>query len=141
MPAHLDKFFSFTKLVIKQSIQSVLNVNKSWRYTELLITLNRDNKEIAERVENILGLQKTNLTNNVIKLAEATLQIKKNNELIMHLADKTNLLDPVNTLKRGYSITRLNGKALTETKELSAGMQLETKLADGIVFSRVEEKQ
>ncbi len=44
---------------------------------------------------------------------------------------KMKYADPKNVLKRGYSITRLNGKALRSAKEVKVGDVLETLLADG----------
>ena len=46
-------------------------------------------------------------------------------------------VDPRNVLKRGYSITRLNGKAVKDITELSSGDCLETLLAGGTVKSVV----
>lgn len=46
-------------------------------------------------------------------------------------------VDPRNVLKRGYSITRLNGKAVKDITELSSGDCLETQLAGGTVKSVV----
>ena len=46
-------------------------------------------------------------------------------------------VDPCNVLKRGYSITRLNGKAVKDITELSSGDCLETQLAGGTVKSVV----
>lgn len=59
---------------------------------------------------------------------------------ISHLETKTMLLDPVNVLKRGYSITRLNGVSLKSTTELKPGDEITTRLYKGIVHSKVIEK-
>lgn len=47
------------------------------------------------------------------------------------------VLSPQNTINRGYSVTRLNGKAVREIGELKAGDILETQLSDGRVKSVV----
>lgn len=47
------------------------------------------------------------------------------------------VLDPVTTLKRGYSITRVNGKALTSTESLNEGDILVTTTAGGTITSTV----
>lgn len=46
-------------------------------------------------------------------------------------------VDPCNVLKRGYSITRVNGKAVKDIAELSSGDCLETQLTGGYVKSVV----
>jgi exodeoxyribonuclease VII large subunit len=48
------------------------------------------------------------------------------------------LLDPANVLKRGYSITYLNNKAVKAVSEVSAGDIIETRLYDGSIESKVE---
>jgi len=48
------------------------------------------------------------------------------------------LVDPQNILKRGYSLTLLNGKIVKSIDQISEGDQLETRLSDGIIESIVE---
>jgi len=47
------------------------------------------------------------------------------------------LLDPLQVLKRGYSITLLNGKALTHATDIKAGDQIKTILAFGEIESDI----
>ncbi len=46
-------------------------------------------------------------------------------------------LDPLRILQRGFSVTRFQGKALTDDDELLVGDELETRLANGRIYSRV----
>ena len=46
-------------------------------------------------------------------------------------------LDPKNILKKGYSITKLNGKALTKASKLKQGDKIETILHEGNIKSKV----
>ena len=48
------------------------------------------------------------------------------------------VLSPQNTLRRGYSITRVDGKAVTEASALKAGQTIETQLKDGTIISTVK---
>ncbi len=48
------------------------------------------------------------------------------------------LLDPANVLRRGFSITRHNGKAVKHSRLLSNGDIIESELFDGVVRSMVE---
>ena len=45
------------------------------------------------------------------------------------------VLSPVATLKRGYTITRINGAAVTSAQNLPQGSQLQTIFADGSINS------
>ncbi|MEP6700473.1 MAG: exodeoxyribonuclease VII large subunit [Bacteroidota bacterium] len=48
-----------------------------------------------------------------------------------------NNLSPENVLKRGYSITLLNGKAVTSYKDVQKDDMLETRVLDGIILGKV----
>ena len=50
-------------------------------------------------------------------------------------------LSPQATLSRGYSITRVNGKAITNASEVSAGSTIETVLASGTLTSNIIQTQ
>ena len=54
-----------------------------------------------------------------------------------HLEQMISVLSPANTLKRGFSITRLNGKAVTDSSTLKPGDHIETTLLGGTVASEV----
>ncbi len=53
------------------------------------------------------------------------------------IEEKARSLDPTLLLKRGYSITLHNGKAVRHVKELQDGDTIETRLADGSIHSVV----
>jgi exodeoxyribonuclease VII large subunit len=55
------------------------------------------------------------------------------------IADRVRLLDPVNTMARGWSITRNDkGEVVRSVKKLSVGQQLVTSFADGSSISAIE---
>lgn len=58
-----------------------------------------------------------------------------------HIEEKLKLLDPQNVLKRGYSITLLNGKAVTSAARIKEGDELTTRLAKGEFTSTVNKKK
>ena len=52
------------------------------------------------------------------------------------LRKQNNYLDPFLILRRGYSVTYLNGKAVKESKMVGKDALLETRLAEGIIKSK-----
>lgn len=56
-----------------------------------------------------------------------------------HLIEKLKVLNPLNTLKRGYSITKINDKVITTIKEVKNGDETVINLNDGIIKSKVLE--
>jgi len=69
-----------------------------------------------------------------IRTMETIRYEKKNLDLIQ---DKLRLVDPQNILKRGYSLTLLDGKLVKSVSQIKEGAQLETRLSDGTVESMV----
>jgi exodeoxyribonuclease VII large subunit len=49
-------------------------------------------------------------------------------------------LDPVNVLKRGFSITRKNGIAISSTQGVNSGDEIETLVVDGKISSIIKSK-
>lgn len=68
---------------------------------------------------------------------EAYHLLKGRREHLAQLEKSVSILDPVNVLRRGYSITLSDGKAITNSAELANGAQITTLLADGSVESHV----
>jgi exodeoxyribonuclease VII large subunit len=57
---------------------------------------------------------------------------------IMHCGQAIRLLDPANVLKRGYSITYLNEKAVKDGADLREGDIIRTRISKGSIKSKVE---
>jgi exodeoxyribonuclease VII large subunit len=65
-------------------------------------------------------------------------QIQKEKKNLSSIQEKLRLVDPQNILKRGYSLTMMNGKIVKSVIQIKEGDKLETRLSDGIVESKVE---
>ncbi|HHJ15782.1 MAG TPA: exodeoxyribonuclease VII large subunit [Gammaproteobacteria bacterium] len=66
-------------------------------------------------------------------------QVAQRHEKLAVLARALDAVSPLATLQRGYSITlrRRDAAVLQDAREVSAGEQLETRLANGRIFSQV----
>lgn len=64
--------------------------------------------------------------------------IRTEKKYLNSIQEKLRLVDPQNILKRGYSLTMLNGMILKSVHSVKEGDLLETRLSDGKVESRVE---
>lgn len=56
---------------------------------------------------------------------------------LMYLEEKVNLLNPYETLKRGFSITRKDGKAVTDASILHSGDKIDIEFAEGKISTTV----
>lgn len=61
--------------------------------------------------------------------------LQHNQTALTNLERIVQSMDPKNVLKRGYSITQVNGKVVTHTSQIKHGDQLVTILSDGTVLS------
>ena len=73
-----------------------------------------------------------------IRIAAGSL-LERGKSKLDSLERLTEVLNPSSTLKRGYSITRINGKAVTDVNSVKPGAVLETLTADGSIISTAEE--
>lgn len=66
-------------------------------------------------------------------------QWKSEREKLQQMQGKLTMLDPVNILKRGFSMTLYNGKVVLSAAELPVGAKIRTKFAKGSAISTVDE--
>lgn len=64
--------------------------------------------------------------------------LEEENKNIRFLGEKIKMLSPENILKRGFSITRQNGKVIRDLKDLTKDQPLETSLFSGTVMSTID---
>lgn len=82
--------------------------------------------------------ERTRLHRDADRLATLTESIiKQRHTRLDSIAELISVLSPQATLARGYSITRLNGHAVSSVGQLSPGDVIETTLPDGTVTSKV----
>jgi len=61
--------------------------------------------------------------------------MRRKREQLQSMSSLLQALSPENTLKRGYSITTVNGKAVTDAAKVPAGTRIETQLYNGTLVS------
>ena len=122
---------------------------------------NISQKQILKNPESIYEIKGMNLDNLVTKLELASKNIitenknkllklenqnilKNPNEIIrmkrepyLRNVDKLNVLNPLLTLKRGYTLTKVEGKVVSSAKQVKSGDKLDVEFDDGIINTRV----
>lgn len=91
--------------------------------------------QLQNQFQNLILAKKTKMNLSTLAIDQTKLQLERHQHDLELLDTKVQLLDPKNTLLRGYSITRKNGKAITSTSQINAGDILETTLSDGKIIS------
>ncbi len=68
-------------------------------------------------------------------MQDITMQLKRRADRLTALRQLLDTISPEATLRRGFSITRIDGRAVTSAKEVHAGSVLTTSLASGEIIS------
>lgn len=85
-----------------------------------------------------IGEARENLIHHSEKLSNRIKQrVRIEDTHLTHLSEKLTILDPVNVLKKGFSITRINGAAIKGTQELKIGSLIETEFSNGETISKI----
>ncbi len=120
---------------IMSEIRTELNV----RMKEEELKLNMIGNKLETSPKRLISEQESHL-NGIKELISRTTKhrIEKANEKLNFLEHRLTLNDPRTILKRGYSITRINGKVVTNDLETNEGDIMVTLLYDGKVTSVVK---
>lgn len=68
---------------------------------------------------------------------DTSVVLRRDAELLARKEELIHTLDPRDTLRRGYSITRINGHAIRNADEAEAGAKITTTLLNGTITSEV----
>ena len=88
-------------------------------------------RQLYSNANGRIQIDKSLINENAKSLKQVSHQFKDLKQNLNLIESKVKLLDPINTLARGYSITRKKGKAITSTDEIVSGEVIETILASG----------
>ena len=86
---------------------------------------------ITENRNRLLRLE----NKNILKNPDEIIRMKR--EPYMRNVDKLNVLNPLLTLKRGYTLTKVEGKVVSSAKQVKTGDELDIEFDDGTVNTRV----
>ena len=120
-----DRLYGF-----KISVNHLLN-NKKREVLNLTETIDQATTVCINKQSSELQSERTKLQHSVNICLE-----RQNNKLIL-TGNSIKLLDPINTLKRGYSITRFNNNVIRRAAEVTAGDILVTQFEKGEKKSKV----
>ena len=95
------------------------------------------NRLIKDKIENN-KIKLSQLKNSFILKNPENLYKNKRIEL-NNIIEKLKLVNPLNILDRGYTLTYVDDKVITSSKLIKKGSTIKTKFNDGYVISKVEE--
>ena len=97
-------------------------------------------EKLITTMKHRLTIEPTRLSNFKEKLLNIiNYKLENYNTKLENIKIKLELLNPENILKKGYSVTLLDGKIIKSTKDLKINSKITTRLNDGIIISKVSE--
>lgn len=130
---------------LKEMLDTVMNAQNSITrlVQQKLSTLSAQLSNVSEAIPRLFTIVKTRqeakidtLQQRIPMLLERRLLAE--NHRLQLMEEKLKALDPQLLLKRGYSITLHNGRAVKDATTLKAGDEIETRLAQGLIHSIVK---
>lgn len=104
-------------------------------------TLDLLNEKLNRIILDKIDLYKTRLdkykSNYILNNPDNLYKNKKTD--LKNIIDKLKLLNPLNTLERGYSLTYIDNKVISTIEDINKNDTIKVKLKDGYVISKVEE--
>ena len=133
VPNTIDLINYIKQLEIRasKSMENIIDTKKS-RLSSLV------NSYVLKNPKNMYEIKSQKLDNLVDKLnIYIKRNINDNNNRFINILNKLDALNPINTIKRGYSITKSKDKVITSIKNISENDIITTDLVDGIITSKV----
>ncbi len=126
-----NNYLDAAMLRIKGSSRALLS-----RQKQTIVTLTNKTNYVSIRH---IGEKKQELRNLKERLFSANRQYFKSHRHKIEMLEKTaSLLNPFELLKKGYTITSMDGQRVTQSNQLTKGNVITTHFADGKIKSRVE---
>ena len=121
---------------LKEVLDTVNNAQK-------LSTLSTQLSSVSEAIPRLFSIVKTRQEAKIDALQQRLpmlieRRLLAENHRLQLMEEKLKALDPQLLLKRGYSITLHNGRAVKDATTLKAGDEIETHLAQGLIHSIVK---
>ncbi len=127
------------KLYLQNNINVIKNIPGRQLISQQKNLLEILSKQLHGNASSVIQLKQNRLSDSGKSMRNIVHQFNSHRQNLSLLESKINLLDPINTLARGYSITRKNGKAIISADEITKGEIVETILAEGKFTSIINE--
>ena len=122
---------NITQKQIFKNPESIYEI-KEMHLDNLIGKLNFSSKNIiAENRNNLVKIE----SRSVLKNPEEIIRTKR--DQFLRNTDKLEILNPLLTLKRGYSIAKIEDKVISSAKDVKSGDKLDIEFDDGTVNTRV----
>ena len=135
----IQKFHQFA-LPVDEAVNRIIRASTALFEKEAR-RLVESSQVISWNSKALLATQRHQLSSTIGHLQLASMQLLKDKTTELHNIQRLlQLADPKQLLKRGFSITKVNGRALTENSAVEVGDEIETVLYEGTLYSKITRK-
>lgn len=121
---------SYFEGLVPASVNAAMQRHSSVLQRNMLALASVGSRRIAPEISRLSHIAETLTASSHMAVERKAVRLKAITELL-------DALSPQSTLRRGYSITRLNGKAVTSINQIEPNAVIETTLADGTIKSTI----
>jgi exodeoxyribonuclease VII large subunit len=122
---------------LSAKIINIINIGKEYIVREELTPVNHASR-LNSAIKSFAKFVNIRINKALNDLKGLTFKsMKESVTLIETYNNALNILNPENVLRRGYSITSINGRIITKSDEVRTGDLLDTKLSKGSLKSKV----
>ena len=126
-----EKIESISQKQIFKNPESIYEI-KQMHLDNVIGKLNLTSKNIiSENRNKLLKIESRSVLRNPEEITKAK------REIFLRKADKLEVLNPLLTLKRGYSIAKVDGKVVSSVKDVKTGDKLDIEFDDGTINTKV----
>ncbi len=123
--------------ILEETNQKIHYLSKN-HFNTLLFNLKQTQQRLTHAVISKLNRIGSGLENNQYQIKKTVKNVLAQHEkLLLHLESKMTLINPQSILRRGFSITRLNKKAIDNSKKLKINDMIETEFYKGKIKSKI----
>lgn len=144
LQSELKLFRSFTENMLNTNEHKIKNAIYSIQHQSQFIIKNNNTNlnsfKEKTRLATIFNLSQLKVSINNYQekiIIQSKLQLKTSLLAIENIDKNIIILNPINILKRGFSITYLNGKSIKDASQLSEGEKINTMLYNGTIDSTI----
>ena len=136
-------FIDFLKERVEKYLSKPYFKNPEALYANEFDKLKNTSIRLDNAMRNVLSVKQKEFSFSVARFSPlAPSKIERFEERVSSLDSRLEALNPDKVLNRGYSITLTrDGKPLKSRKQLAVGDEIKTRLKDGMIISKVTEKE
>ena len=137
----INKKVNYLRLYMDSIKNSFVIKNPNIMFEGKKQSLDLINEKLNRLITDKIDLYKTRLdkykSNYILNNPDNLYKNKKTD--LKNIIEKLKLLNPLNTLERGYSLTYIDNKVISSIKDINKNNTIKVRLKDGYIISKVEE--